>query len=153
MASRRDILAAAGSLFCRVGKTTPMAIPLQMMLLRSRSEAGDMLSRLQSGDSFEALAKQFSLAPSAASGGYIGHVDLPALAAPFRQALRGLSPGEVSEIVESSSGFVIFKVAAQNQQSQAQGGSTPNSMGGEGISLNYEPVTALSGLYETQRLF
>jgi len=153
MASRRDILAAAGSLFYRVRKTTPLAVPLQMMLLRSRSEAGDILSRLQSGASFEALAKQFSLAPSAASGGYIGHVDLPALAPPFRQALRGLSPGQASEIVESSSGFVILKVVAQNQQSQTQGGTAPNSMGGEGISLNYEPVTALSGLYETQRLF
>jgi len=152
MASRRDILALAGSLFVGAGKGLPSAIPLQIMVLKSRSDAQGILGRLKHGEPFESLARQFSIAASAADGGHIGQVGPSLLPPSIRDVLRGLRPGGVSRVLDTPGGYIIVKVASQDQKPQPQGRAS-GSMGAEGLSLNYEPVTAVSGLYETQRLF
>jgi len=152
MASRRDILALAGYLLVAVEKGMPSSIPLQMLALKTRSDAQDILGRLKRGEPFESLAREFSTAASAVDGGHIGPVHPSLLPPSLGNALRKLRPGEVSELLETPGGYVILKVASQDQEPEAQGGAQ-RSMGAEGFELNYEPVTTVGGLYEAQRLF
>ncbi|MBD3243176.1 MAG: hypothetical protein GF331_21485 [Chitinivibrionales bacterium] len=76
------------------------------------------LTRLENGESFEELAKQFSDGPNAALGGDLGFIakgTLNELA--FEEAAFSLEPGETSGIVETRLGFHILKlVEKKNQQ-------------------------------------
>ncbi len=64
----------------------------------------------KSGQEFKALAKQFSDLPSASDGGDIGTFTLDDMAPAMRSAVEPMSPGEVSEIIETSSGYQFFKL-------------------------------------------
>jgi len=62
------------------------------------------------GQDFKTLATKFSDLPSASDGGDIGIFTLDEMATPMRNAVKDLQPGEVSSIVELSSGYQFFKL-------------------------------------------
>lgn len=62
------------------------------------------------GQDFKTLAKKFSDLPSASDGGDIGVFTLDEMASAMRNAVKDLQPGEVSDIVELSSGYQFFKL-------------------------------------------
>jgi hypothetical protein len=65
---------------------------------------------------FEELAREHSAEGSAARGGLMTGPDreewipLPALAPRLAEAVRGLAPGQVSDVIEDRDGFVIIKL-------------------------------------------
>src|SRR5699024_4233937 len=71
-------------------------------------------SRLEKGESFAALAKEFSEDPvSAAKGGDIGTFNpdvFGADGAKVAKAIEGLNKDQVSEPVKTSFGYQLFKV-------------------------------------------
>jgi len=63
-----------------------------------------------SGQDFRTLAQKFSDLPSAADGGDIGVFEEDEMAAYMREAVLKLNPGELSEVLETPSGYQFFKL-------------------------------------------
>lgn len=77
----------------------------------ARQKIADVRRRLEEGQDFAALAKEFSDDPSASIGGSLGYVRLEDLNSPaFEEAAGVLSVGEVSEPVLTKFGYHLIKV-------------------------------------------
>jgi len=76
----------------------------------ARKKADDILARLRKGEDFATLAGQYSEDSSAARGGDLGFFGRGQMVQPFEEAVFGLKPGEVSEVVETQFGFHIVKL-------------------------------------------
>lgn len=75
------------------------------------AKAQDVAKRAQSGESFEALAQQYSDDPGSQSrGGYLGYIKGGRLIYPFEKVAFSMNPGEVSDPVETRFGYHIIKV-------------------------------------------
>jgi len=66
--------------------------------------------RLVKGESFDALAAQYSKGPAAAQGGDIGFVERGVIIPAVEKSVFGLSVGQLSEVIESEIGFHILAV-------------------------------------------
>jgi peptidyl-prolyl cis-trans isomerase SurA len=75
-----------------------------------RKQAGEVLTRLRAGASFEDLAKQFSDGPTASQGGGIGSFKEGSMAAPIEEVAFQLEEGAISGIIEADYGFQIIQV-------------------------------------------
>jgi peptidyl-prolyl cis-trans isomerase SurA len=68
--------------------------------------------RLQAGQSFESVAKEFSDDPSATSGGDIGTIRKEELIPELRQAVSQVTPGNYTTVQKTPYGLQILKVNA-----------------------------------------
>ena len=85
-----------------------------------------MLIRLKNGEDFAKLARENSTDPTAGQGGEIGQIDPSALRSELRDALRDVSPGELTKIVKLPSGYAILKVVDQKNAQAAS--ANPNRL-------------------------
>jgi len=79
------------------------------ILVKDRSSADDLLKRVKQGAQFESLAREFSTCPSKSSGGDLGWFGSGKMVAGFESAVKRLSPGSVSDIVQTQFGYHIIK--------------------------------------------
>jgi peptidyl-prolyl cis-trans isomerase C len=79
------------------------------ILVKDRSSADDLLKRIKQGAQFESLAREFSTCPSKSSGGDLGWFGAGKMVAEFESAVKRLSPGSVSDIVQTQFGYHIVK--------------------------------------------
>ena len=84
------------------------------ILVETEKEAQEVLQKLEEGQEFSELAKEFSIGSSASSGGDIGFISKGTLMPEIEDKLFILDPGEVSEIISTERGFHIFKVVEKN---------------------------------------
>ncbi|HUO98163.1 MAG TPA: peptidylprolyl isomerase [Rhizomicrobium sp.] len=73
-----------------------------------RKQAEDLVSQLQAGAQFTAVARQFSQSPSAADGGDIGTVYDGQLAPELNKTLLGMKTGDMSAPIRSIGGYYIL---------------------------------------------
>ena len=73
--------------------------------------------RLQKGEDFAALAKEFSQCPSNAKGGDLGYFGRGQMVPPFEQAAFALKTGAISDIVETGFGYHLIKVMDKKSES------------------------------------
>lgn len=66
--------------------------------------------RLKRGASFAGLARSYSEAATATDGGDLGFFESRLLAAPVREALEEVRPGQITSIVDTDQGYQIFLV-------------------------------------------
>lgn len=78
--------------------------------LEAKKRAEQVYGLVQSGEDFSTLAKKFSELPSAADGGNIGTFQKEEMADYMRSVVTHLTPGQVSEIVETPDGYQFFKL-------------------------------------------
>ncbi|MFB0521729.1 MAG: peptidylprolyl isomerase [Desulfatiglandales bacterium] len=76
----------------------------------ARRKLEKIQGKLQNGEDFAALAKEFSEGPSSANGGDLGYFKRGQMVKPFEEAAFTLEPGKVSEIVETEFGYHLIKV-------------------------------------------
>ncbi|MBC7396390.1 MAG: peptidyl-prolyl cis-trans isomerase [Bdellovibrionales bacterium] len=79
------------------------------ILVDQEFEVKDLEKKLQSGESFEALAKDFSKCPSGKSGGSLGEFARGMMVKPFEDAAFALEPGKVSGPVKTQFGYHLIK--------------------------------------------
>jgi peptidyl-prolyl cis-trans isomerase SurA len=77
----------------------------------AQAQANDLLQQLRNGGAkFEDLARKYSAGPTAAQGGEIGTFKRGEMARELEDKVFSLKPGEVSDVVRTRQGFIIFKV-------------------------------------------
>lgn len=91
--------------------TTAEQVRARHILVETREEAEQVLSKLEQGGDFVELAQEYSTdTGSKESGGDLGWFAHDAMVEPFSEAAFALEPGETSGIVESEYGFHIIRV-------------------------------------------
>lgn len=79
-----------------------------------RKKAEQILSRLDDGESFEDMAREFSDGPTAARGGKIGSFNEGSMNAALEKVVFDIEIGSHSGIIETDYGFQIVLVEARN---------------------------------------
>lgn len=92
------------------GETYSIEYNIRHILLPDEVLASSVLSRLNSGESFATLANQFSVGPSAPSGGNLGWMTRGMASPDFMEAVCQLSTGEISEVIKTSMGYHIVQL-------------------------------------------
>ena len=78
--------------------------------LAARKKIEDIQKKIEAGNDFADLARQYSEGPSNVNGGDLGYFDRKKMVKPFSDAAFDLKPGQVSNIVETRFGFHLIKV-------------------------------------------
>jgi peptidyl-prolyl cis-trans isomerase C len=84
-------------------------IQAQHILVNHEYEAADILKKIKNGESFEKLAQDYSICPSAKNGGDLGEFKRGKMVPSFDKAAFLLEIGEVSPIIRTQFGFHIIK--------------------------------------------
>ncbi|MFC5459424.1 peptidylprolyl isomerase [Massilia niabensis] len=98
------------------------ATPEQIAARRARAD--EVMRQLRTGADFAKIAATYSDAPDALKGGAIGWREADRLPPLFANELRKLSPGQVTPVIKTNTGFYILKMAdkrnlAKSDQQQA----------------------------------
>lgn len=80
------------------------------ILVATEKDAGDILSELSKGTSFEGLARSRSVDATAARGGDVGYFRMGQLVPDFEKACMKLEVGQTSGIVRTQFGYHIIKL-------------------------------------------
>jgi uncharacterized protein (TIGR03435 family) len=84
--------------------------PTDFQITQAQSQADQIVAKLKAGASFEALARQYSSGPNAATGGDLGAFGPGTLPKPLADQTASLKPDEVTAPVRTRQGFVLLKV-------------------------------------------
>ncbi|HEX7555060.1 MAG TPA: peptidylprolyl isomerase [Leptolinea sp.] len=91
------------------------------ILVKDEQAAKDVLTRLQKGETWDALAKELSLdASNKDTGGDLGWFNKEKMVAEFSDAAFAMKVGEISQPVKSSSGYHIIQVLGHETRSLDQ---------------------------------
>ena len=85
-------------------------VTLRVIVVDSAEEAQRLVTRLNRGEDFLALAQAESIDPTRSAGGLLGKVTLSMLPAMLKDALVGVAPGQLTPVVQIPTGFAILKV-------------------------------------------
>lgn len=83
------------------------------------TQARDLVATIRGGADFAALARQVSVAGSAAQSGDLGWVQTSTILPEYRERLTALPAGAVSEPIASPAGIAIFQVRAKRAPGEA----------------------------------
>lgn len=92
------------------GQSAQRAVPVSIIVVASESEASQVMTQLRGGADFAALARTRSTDPTANDSGYMGMVDPADLRPELRNALEGVTRGQISAVAKIPSGYAILKV-------------------------------------------
>jgi parvulin-like peptidyl-prolyl isomerase len=81
----------------------------------AREIAESVLSRINEGENFDMLVREFSQGPNTDKGGDMGYMPAGSTIPEIEDAISALSAGEVSGVIEAGSGFYIVKVLDKKQ--------------------------------------
>jgi len=81
----------------------------------AQNKANQLLDQLHKGAKFDELAKKSSDGSTAAQGGEIGVFRRGEMAKELEDKTFSLKPGEVSDVIRTRQGFIIFKVLEHQQ--------------------------------------
>lgn len=81
----------------------------QHILVDQKYEAQDIQKKLENGEDFEKLARDFSTCGSAQDGGNLGEFGKGRMVREFEKAAFPLEVGEVSDIVQTQFGYHLIK--------------------------------------------
>jgi PPIC-type PPIASE domain len=144
--------ALAVQLFSQAGPSSSYPrdkAPLQVIVVRSREEARQILDRLKKGADFKRIAREQSIDPTAEDSGYLGTVDRDLLRSELRDALKGIDPGQLTPVVPLPSGYAILRVMREGENRGASAVDPSRSLAlAAGGSIKY--VQDVDGLAEAE---
>lgn len=93
----------------------PELPPDPAKVAEAEAKANDLLEQLRKGANFEEFAKKYSNGPTASQGGEIGEFKRGEMDKTLEEEVFSLKAGDVSKVMRTKPGFIIFKVL-QHQQ-------------------------------------
>jgi ankyrin repeat protein len=90
-------------------------VGLRLIVVRTESEAANVLARLQAGEKFDELARTQSVDSTASAGGYLGILAIGQLRPEFQAVLGGLNPGQTSRIARIGRQFALLQVLPEEE--------------------------------------
>lgn len=110
--------------------TQPAGIQISHILVDSEEQANQILDKLNSGEDFPRLAREFSQCGSASEGGDLGIVNEATTFVPeFLSAALALETGEITKKpVKSDFGYHIIKAGERKEESIQEFASVKNSI-------------------------
>ena len=85
---------------------------------RARQKARDLARRIAAGASFDAIAREHSSDESRLKGGDLGFVHRGQLIEEFERALKDVTPGHVTPVVQTIFGFHLLRLAEMRPPAQ-----------------------------------
>lgn len=82
------------------------------ILVNSQLRAQQLIGRIRNGESFEALAKEYSTCPSRDNGGDLGYFERGMMVKPFEDAAFNGNVGEIVGPVKTEFGYHVIKIIA-----------------------------------------
>lgn len=73
--------------------------------------SNEIVKQLQSGVDFSAVARQFSIAPTASRGGQLGWITADQIDPRLGQVIRQMQPGQISRPIPTNAGLYILALA------------------------------------------
>ena len=89
------------------------------ILVEDEATAKEVLEKVNAGEDFAELAKEYSTDGTAENGGDLGFFGTGEMVEPFEKAAFALEIGQVSDIVETEYGFHIIKVTDKQEAKEA----------------------------------
>jgi len=83
---------------------------------KARKELEDIRARIDQGEDFAALAKEYSACPSKEKGGDLGYFGRGQMVKSFEDAAFAMEKGAVSDIVETPFGLHLIKVVDKKEE-------------------------------------
>lgn len=123
-------------------------VTLRVIVVDSAEKAQRLLTRLNSGEDFIALARAESIDPTGAAGGFLGKVTLSTLPPVLKDALAGVTPGRLSPVVQIPTGFAILTVVDDTDPANRNMNATHPATLATEASVKY--VIDVSGLVEAE---
>jgi foldase protein PrsA len=102
----------------------------------AKARAEEVLTKLQGGENFEDLAKQYSEDVTASSGGDLGFFGKGEMVQEFEDAAFALEPGKTSGLVKTQYGYHIIKLL----EKVAASGDTPEQLHAEHILIKIKDI-------------
>ena len=101
----------------RAQLTTPAAVRLAEIVVKTKSLGQAVIERLRLGYSFAEVARSYSMDPeSIAAGGVLGWVAVPSLPAPARRGCsRGRGPASSSGPISAAGGWHVLKLLGRRR--------------------------------------
>jgi parvulin-like peptidyl-prolyl isomerase len=93
-------------------------IRVRHILLKSAEDALLILARIDRGEDFERLAKEYSVCPSGKNGGDLGFFHKYQMIPEFSEKAFNLKIGEVSQVVKTNLGYHIIKMIEKRKTSK-----------------------------------
>jgi len=93
----------------RVVVTQPVRMRLSEIVCTTLAEANSIYSALEGGAPFDSLARVHSISSTAASGGYLGEVNINNFEDEIESALKDLIPGEFTHPLHLGQDYVIYE--------------------------------------------
>jgi peptidyl-prolyl cis-trans isomerase SurA len=83
----------------------------------AKAKAEAARKRIVGGEAFEVVASEVSTSSSRANGGLVGPLNPAELTPAFQELLKGLEPGDVSDVIRTPAGYQIVKLESQTADS------------------------------------
>ena len=97
----------------------PEQVRASHILVEDEATAKEVLEKINAGEDFAELAKEYSTDGSAENGGDLGFFGTGEMVEAFETAAFALEVGEVSDIVETEHGYHIIKVTDKQEAADA----------------------------------
>ena len=97
----------------------PEQVRASHILVEDEATAKEVLEKINAGEDFAELAKEYSTDGSAENGGDLGFFGTGEMVEAFETAAFALEVGEVSDIVETEYGYHIIKVTDKQEAADA----------------------------------
>jgi tetratricopeptide (TPR) repeat protein len=85
-------------------------IGLRLLVVETEERAASLRDQIESGRSFDSLAREVSLDPSSVAGGYLGELTVVDLREEFQTAVRGRDRGQISPVFRLGTEYAIVQV-------------------------------------------
>jgi hypothetical protein len=125
-------------------------VTLRVIVVDSQEKAQGIVTRLNGGEPFIALAQAESIDPTADTGGLLGKVTLSTLPPVLKNALVGVAPGQLSPVVQIPTGFAILKVVEDTDPANMNMNGVSPDISTLATKTSVKYVIDVSGLVEAE---
>jgi hypothetical protein len=137
--------------FCAAQNPPPSVPGIRVIVVPTFSRAQGILEQLQQGADFAEIAHKQSSDPTSVDGGYMGRPDPDRLCPELREALKGATAGQITNIIQVPAGYAILEVLPDAEVPQRNANSTPLPWVTAACALH--PVIFISGFGEANTIF